>query len=98
MRDDDPGERLVIADGRAKANGSGKRSASLGPGECFGEMALLYSAPRSATVTAEMDTRLLVLGSRECSELIQSFPVVGRRVLGAWLRGFREAERAQPHH
>src|SRR5437667_1028372 len=51
-------------------------------------MALLHSAPRSATVTAETDTRPLVLGSREFSELIQSFPVAGRRGLGAWLRGF----------
>ncbi|TMK73204.1 MAG: cyclic nucleotide-binding domain-containing protein [Actinobacteria bacterium] len=99
MRQGDPGrEAFVIADGRAKATIRGKGSAKLGPGECFGEMALLHSAPRSATVTAESDMRLLVLGSREFSELIESVPVVGRRVLSALAERVREAERAQPQH
>ena len=99
MRQGDPGrEAFVIADGRAKATIRGKGSARLGPGECFGEMALLHSAPRSATVTAESHMRLLVLGSREFSELIESVPVVGRQVLGALAERVREAERAQPHH
>ena len=99
MRQGDPGrEAFVIADGRAKATIDGKRSVKLGPGDCFGEMALLYSAPRSATVTAESDMRLLVVGSREFSELIEDVPGVGRRVLAALAERLREAERAQPHH
>lgn len=99
MRQGDPGrEAFVIADGRAKVTIRGKRSTKLGPGECFGEMALLYSAPRSATVTAESDMRLLVLGSRQFAALIDSVPLVGRRVLAAVAERLREAERAQPHH
>jgi len=99
MRQGDPGrEAFVIADGRAKATILGKMSATLGPGECFGEMALLHSAPRSATVTAESDMRLLVLGSRQFSELIESVPLVGRRVMGALAERLREAERPQPYH
>ena len=99
MRQGDPGrEAFVIADGRAKATIRGKMSATLGPGECFGEMALLHSAPRSATVTAESDMRLLVLGSRQFSELIESVPLVGRRVMGALAERLREAERPQPYH
>jgi CRP-like cAMP-binding protein len=99
MRQGDPGrEAFVIADGRARATIRGKGSAKLGPGDCFGEMALLHSAPRSATVTAESDMRLLVLGSREFSELIDSVPLVGRRVMGALAARLREAERAQPQH
>jgi CRP-like cAMP-binding protein len=88
----------VIADGWAKATIRGKRSAKLGPGECFGEMALLHSAPRSATVTSESHMRLLVLGSREFSELIETVPRVGRRVLAALAERLREAERPQPQH
>lgn len=99
MRQGDPGrEAFVIADGRAKATIRGKGSATLGPGDCFGEMALLHSAPRSATVTAESDMRLLVLGSRQFSELIESVPVVGRRVLAALAERLRQVERAQPQH
>jgi CRP/FNR family transcriptional regulator, cyclic AMP receptor protein len=99
LRQGDPGrEAFVIADGRAKATIRGKRSVMLVPGECFGEMALLHTAPRSATVTAETDMRLLVLGSRQFSELIESVPHVGRRVMAALAERLREAERAQPHH
>jgi CRP/FNR family transcriptional regulator, cyclic AMP receptor protein len=98
-RQGDPGrEAFVISEGQAKATIRGKRSAKLGPGECFGEMALLHSAPRSATVTAESDMRLLVLGSREFSTLIDDVPVIGRRVLAALAERLREAERIQPHH
>lgn len=98
-RQGDPGrEAFVIEAGRAKVTIRGKRSTTLGPGECFGEMALLHSAPRSATVTAESDMRLVVLGSRQFFALIDNFPPVGRRVLAAVSERLREAERAQPHH
>jgi CRP/FNR family transcriptional regulator, cyclic AMP receptor protein len=99
MRQGDVGlEAFVIADGRAKATIRGKGSAKLRPGECFGEMALLNPSPRSATVTAETDMRLLVLSSRQFSALIEEVPLVGRRVLAAVAERLREAERAQPHH
>ena len=99
IRQGDPGrEAFVISEGRAKATIRGKGSAKLGPGECFGEMALLHSAPRSATVTAESDMRLLVLGAREFSTLIEDVPSVGRRVMAALAERVREAERAQPYH
>ena len=99
MRQGDFGqEAFVIADGRANATIRGKRSAKLGPGECFGEMALLHSAPRSATVTAETDMRLFVLGSRQFSALIRDNPGIAQRVLAAVAERLREAERVQPHH
>jgi CRP/FNR family transcriptional regulator, cyclic AMP receptor protein len=99
IRQGDPGrEAFVISEGQAKATIRGKGSAKLAPGECFGEMALLHSAPRSATVTAESDMRLLVLGSREFSTLIEDVPAIGQRVLAALAERLREAERVQPHH
>jgi len=99
IRQGDPGrEAFVIRDGRAKATVRGKKSVQLGPGECFGEMALLDAAPRSATVTAESDMRLLVLDSRQFSTLLEDQPNIGRRVLAAVGERVRNAERAQPHH
>jgi CRP/FNR family cyclic AMP-dependent transcriptional regulator len=99
IRQGDPGrEAFVISEGRAKATIRGKGSAMMGPGECFGEMALLHSAPRSATVTAETDMRLFVLGSREFSTLLEDSPIIARRVLAALAERLRDAERLQPHH
>ncbi|MGH2953278.1 MAG: cyclic nucleotide-binding domain-containing protein [Solirubrobacterales bacterium] len=99
IRQGDPGrECFVIMSGKAKVSIRGKRTRMLGPGDCFGELALLDRAPRSATVTAESDSHLLVLGSRDFSALIDSVPAVGRKVLAAIAERLREAERAQPHH
>jgi CRP-like cAMP-binding protein len=99
MRQGDPGrEAFVILDGTAKATVRGKKPHKMGPGECFGEMALLHSAPRSATVTAETDMHLVVLSSREFSTLIEDVPSVARKVIAAMAERLRDAEKAQPHH
>lgn len=99
MRQGDPGrEAFVIADGGARATVRGKRSVKMGPGDCFGEMALIHVAPRSATVTAESDMRLFVLGSRQFSELMAEVPSVRRQVMAALAERLRAAERAQPQH
>ena len=99
MRQGDVGlEAFVIVDGTARASIQGKGKRALGPGDCFGEMALLHSSRRSATVVAESDMRLLVLGSRDFSALCDDVPSVSRRVLEAVAERLREAERAQPHH
>jgi CRP/FNR family transcriptional regulator, cyclic AMP receptor protein len=99
IRQGNPGwECFVITEGRAKATMRGKRSASLGPGSFFGEMSLLDGGPRSATVTAETDMRLLVLSSRDFSALVDDVPQVGRRIMKGLAERLREAERPQPQH
>jgi CRP-like cAMP-binding protein len=98
-RQGDPGQEcFVIAEGKAKATMRGKGTAMLGPGSFFGEMSLLDQGPRSATVTAETDMRLLVLGSREFSALINEVPPVAVRIMRALAERLRTAERPQPHH
>lgn len=61
-REGDPGVGLfVIVDGDAEVTIGGKRMARLSRGDFFGEIALLDGGPRSATVTAKSDLRLLGL-------------------------------------
>lgn len=99
IRRGDPGrECFVIEEGKAKATIPGKRSRLMGQGECFGELALLHAIPRTATVTAETDMRLVVLGSREFSTLLEEVPSVTRNVLAAVAERLRETEGKQPHH
>jgi CRP-like cAMP-binding protein len=99
VRQGDPGrECFVIAEGKAKATIRGKGSAVLGPGSFFGEMALLDQGPRSATVTAESDMHLLVLGSREFSALINEVPTVAVRMMRGLAERLRAAEGRQPEH
>jgi CRP-like cAMP-binding protein len=94
-REGEPGrEFFVVVDGKARATlGSRTRVDPLGPGSSFGEMALLDQGPRSATVEAETDMRLLVLDSRSFSALIVEVPSVTRKVLRVMAERLRAAER-----
>ena len=99
VRQGDTGEEcFVIAEGKAKATMRGEGTAALGPGSFFGEMSLLDQGPRSATVTAETDMRLLVLGSREFSSLVNEVPTVAVRIMRGLAERLRAAEPRQPHH
>jgi small-conductance mechanosensitive channel/CRP-like cAMP-binding protein len=56
----------------------------LGPGDFFGEMALLTGAPRGATVIAEEDTEILLVARQDIAPLLQANPQLPER-LGAVL-------------
>ncbi len=64
----------LITDGKAKVVRSGRTVAHLGPGEFFGEMALVDDAPRSASVLAETDLETLVISKWEFRPLLKSNP------------------------
>jgi small-conductance mechanosensitive channel/CRP-like cAMP-binding protein len=52
----------------------------LGPGEFFGEMALLTGAARGATVTAEQDTEVLLVARQDIGPLLQANPELPERL------------------
>ncbi|MEO7912708.1 MAG: mechanosensitive ion channel family protein [Roseiflexaceae bacterium] len=56
----------------------------LGPGDFFGELALLTGAARGATVTAEEDTEILLVARQDLAPLLQANPELPER-LGAVL-------------
>ena len=62
VREHDPGEEFyVVAGGRLAVSQDGSTLGELGPGECFGEIALLRDVPRTATVTVLEDAELYAL-------------------------------------
>jgi hypothetical protein len=73
MREGDPGEEFhVIADGSASVTVRGKPRPSLGPGDCFGEIALLRDIPRTATIIAAEPLHTLALRRDEFLAAIAS--------------------------
>ena len=59
-REGEPGVGLfIILDGTADVSIGGRKKATLGPGDFFGEIALLDGGPRTATVTAKSDVNAL---------------------------------------
>ena len=87
-------EFFIVLDGRLMVLDGRKPIASLGPGDFFGEIALLDGRPRTATVRAEGITRLLVIGHREFHALMDEFPTVRTAVLEALAERLRGAEGA----
>ena len=76
-------EFFVIIDGVASVICDGRPVRSLGPGDFFGEIGLVGKPYRTATVIAESDLDVLVLGRREFRTLLSRFPDVASDVLCA---------------
>jgi CRP/FNR family transcriptional regulator, cyclic AMP receptor protein len=72
--------------------------ADLGPGSYFGELSLLDNGPRSATVVAEGDTEVAVIGRREFMAVLDDVPAVTHKLLVNMASRLREADtRALSH-
>ena len=74
---------FVIADGTAVATSEGTRLAALGPGEFFGEIAILGEGRRTATVTSTSPVRLLVLFGTEFRQLETAHPEIAAQIVEA---------------
>jgi CRP/FNR family transcriptional regulator, cyclic AMP receptor protein len=76
-------------------NGTDRRLAILGSGELFGEMALLDSAPRSASVTAREATSALVIPIFAFRALLYDEAAIAIKLLAVLSRRVRQAESAE---
>lgn len=86
VRQGDDADRFYVIDAGSfrvtqAAEGDEKVLRDLGPGEVFGEIGLLRSSPRTATVTATSDGVLYALDAAGFSELVSSGPGLSTRLL-----------------
>jgi CRP/FNR family transcriptional regulator, cyclic AMP receptor protein len=72
---------MVLVEGAAKATREGRTVRAMGPGDFFGEIALVLERPRTATVTTTSPSRLLVLTPQAFWSLVAEMPTIERRVL-----------------
>ena len=63
-------ESFLILSGTAEVTQKGRPVTTLGPGDFFGELAMLGYGRRNATVTALCDLDLLVIGRRELNAML----------------------------
>jgi len=74
-------EFMVIVEGKVRVTKGGREVNTLGAGDFLGEIALLADMPRTATVTTEEPTVLLVLTDRGFDRVAKRMPRVRSRLL-----------------
>jgi CRP/FNR family transcriptional regulator len=83
---------FLIEDGNATVSLRGEIVRTLGPGDHFGEIALIDEGPRSATVTATTDLRCRGMAAWEFRSFVQEHPEVAWPLLETLASRLRDAE------
>jgi CRP-like cAMP-binding protein len=73
-------EFFVIEEGRAEVVHDGKVIAELGPGDFFGEIALIKTERRTASVVAKTPMKLVVIFGPNFRSLASNLPTVQQRI------------------
>jgi voltage-gated potassium channel len=97
IRPYDPGLGMfVVEEGRVVVELSHGREVELGPGEFFGELALLIpEGVRAARVRAETDVRCLAIGRDDFAGLLDTEPSIAVAMLPVLARRLSEELRAR---
>lgn len=76
-------EFFVLIEGEADVRKNGRKIRTLKGGDFFGEIALVSSKPRTATVVAATPVRVLVVTDRSFKRLLERSPTIQLKVLQA---------------
>ena len=74
-------EMYVILEGEVELRIGDKIVDTMGPGEPFGEMALIDQAPRTATAIAKTDCKLAVISEKRFLFMVQTTPHFAQRLM-----------------
>jgi len=83
----------VLLGGSAVVRRNGRKVGELGPGDYFGELAVLDPAPRNADVVALTDVRVARLDAASFRAMLRSVPAMNERLLAGLSRRIRDADR-----
>ncbi len=83
---------FVIAEGNASVSVGGEIKATLGPGDYFGEVALIDEGVRSATITAATDLVCYGITPWEFRPFVEEHPKVAWTLLQTFARRLRAAQ------
>jgi CRP/FNR family transcriptional regulator, cyclic AMP receptor protein len=93
----DPGDNAyVVASGLIEIRESGRVIERMGPGELFGEMAVIDSEPRSASAVAVGNTELVVIDRAEFERRLRDEPDFAINVMRLMARRLRATMAAAP--
>lgn len=85
----------MILSGEARVVRGGRTVARLGPGEVFGEMALIDGGPRTATVIAETDATTFAIVTWDFRTLVRKRPGMCWSLLISMTERLREAQKRE---
>ncbi len=88
----------VIISGKVQMTKKGEPLGTMGPGECFGEMALLDGHPRSASVLALEDTECLAMTRWDFTAELRANPAMAVAMLPVLSKRIRELEGEDIRH
>jgi len=83
---------MIITDGSVTVKTVTGKTRKLGPGDSFGEMALLDHEGRGATITADTDVTLASIPEWNFKPFLKEHPEVAYRLLQTMSRRVRQAE------
>ena len=83
---------FVIESGEATVSVRGDERGKLGPGDHFGEIALIDDGARSATITADSDLHCFGLTSWEFRPLVESNASIAWKLLETLAKRLRAAQ------
>jgi CRP-like cAMP-binding protein len=90
----EPGDALyLIVEGKVKVHKGDKQLIQLGLRDVFGEMAVLDSEPRSASVTVLEDAVLLKIGRDDFRDILSERPEIAMGVMKVLTRRLRETSK-----
>jgi CRP/FNR family cyclic AMP-dependent transcriptional regulator len=75
-------EFVIVLEGEAEVKIGEDVVATRGPGEYFGEIALVANRPRTATVVAKTPMKVEVIGRREFQTMLHDNPTIAAELLG----------------